>query len=111
MIIFNLEFFNSLLAFIGIVGWSWVWCFGKYQTGRDKRIQIGIIVLGAVWVLLFLADTVQDLQPTSLTVISRALVLIGLWCCMPLLKKSVETAEPKAPKITIKKTRIRGKSL
>lgn len=103
MIIFNLEFFNSLLAFIGFVGWSWVWCFGKYQTGRDMRIQIGIIVLGAVWVLLFLADTVQDLQPTSLTVISRALVLIGLWCCMPLLRKRMVPNEPKSPKITIKK--------
>lgn len=111
MIIFNLDFFNTLLAVIGGAGWIWVWCFSKYKTGHDMRIQIGIIALGAVWVMLFFADTVQNMQPTSLTVVARLLILIGLWCCMPLLKKTVETAESKAPKITIKKTRIRGKSL
>lgn len=111
MIIFNLEFFNTLLAFIGIIGWSWVWWFGKYKTGCNARIQMGVILLGVVWVMLFLADTVQDLVPTSLTVVSRALVLIGLWCCMPLLKKQVETLEPNAPEVKIKKIRIKGKSL
>ena len=87
MIIFNLEFFNTLLAFIGIISWSWVWWFGKYKTGCNARIQIGVILLGVVWVVLFLADTVQSFQPTSLTVLTRALLLIGLWCCKPLLKK------------------------
>ena len=86
MIAFNLEFFNTLLALIGIIGWSWVWCFGKYKTGRTLRTQIGVMAFGVIWILLLLADTAQDLQPTSLTVISRALVLTGLWCCMPLLK-------------------------
>lgn len=88
MIIFNLEFLNTLLAIIGGAGWIWVWWFSKYKTGNSIRIQVGMILLGAVWVLLFLADTVQDLTPTSLTVISRALVLTGLWCCMPLLIKN-----------------------
>ena len=111
MIIFNFDFFNTLLALIGIIGWSWVWWFGKYKTGCNARIQIGVILLGVVWVMLFLADTVQDLVPTSLTVVSRALVLIGFWFCMPLLKKQVETLEPNAPEVKIKKTRIRGKSL
>lgn len=87
MITFDLEFFNTLLALIGIVGWIWVWCYDQYKTGRTVRIQIGVMAFGVIWILLFLADTAQHLQPTSLTVISRALVLIGLWCCMPLLKK------------------------
>ncbi len=86
MITFNLEFFNTSLALIGIAGWSWVWWFGKYKTGRTIRTQTGVMAFGVIWILLFLADTAQHLQPTSLTVISRALVLIGLWCCMPLLK-------------------------
>ncbi len=86
MIAFNLDFLNTLLALVGIAGWGWVWWFSDYKTGCSIRIQTGMIVLGAVWVLLFLADVAQELQPTSLTVISRALVLIGLWCCMPLLK-------------------------
>lgn len=86
MIAFNLEFFNTVLALLGIAGWSWVWWFSKYKTGHNKRTQIGVIVLGLVWVLLFLADTVQHLQPTSFTVVARTLFLIGLWCCMPLLK-------------------------
>lgn len=111
MIIYNLEFFNTLLAFIGIVGWSWVWWFGKYKTGCNMRVQVGVILLGVVWVLLFLADTVQNMQPTSLTVVSRALVLIGLWCCMPLLRKQIELLEPSVPEVKIKKMRIRGKSL
>lgn len=89
MTIFNLSFINTSLALIGIFGWGWVWWFSKYKTGCTFRVQSGMIVLGAVWVLLFLADTAQNMVPTSLTVISRALVLIGLWCCMPLLKCSI----------------------
>lgn len=111
MIIYNLEFFNTLLAFVGIVGWSWVWWLGKYKTGCNMRVQVGVILLGVVWVMLFLADTVQNMQPTSLTVVSRALVLIGLWCCMPLLRKPVESLEQNAPEVKIKKIRIRGKLL
>lgn len=111
MIIFNLEFLNTLLAIIGGAGWIWVWWFSKYKTGHDMRIQIGIIALGAVWVMLFFADTVQNLQPTSLTVVARFLILIGLWCCMPLLKKQVESLEPNAAQVAIKKLSIRGKSL
>lgn len=111
MIIFNLEFFNTLLAFIGIAGWSWVWWFSKYKTGHNMRTQIGVILFGVVWVVLFLADTAQDFKPTSLTVIARSLILIGMWCCMPLLRRSVETAELNAPKVTIKKIRIKGKLL
>ena len=86
MIVFNLALLNTLLALIGIAGWAWVWCFSKYKTGCDIRIQFGIVALGVVWVILFLADTAQHAEPTSLTVASRALVLFGLWCCMPLLK-------------------------
>lgn len=89
MTAFNLEFLNTALALIGIFGWGWVWWFSKYKTGNSVRIQIGMILLGLVWVLLFLADTMQGLAPTSLTVTSRALVLIGLWCCMPLLEKII----------------------
>lgn len=111
MIIFNLEFFNTLLAFIGTIGWAWVWCFSKYRTGNSVRIQVGMMFLGAVWVLLFLADTVQNMQPTSLTVVSRLLVLTGLWCCMPLLRKPVELSETPVPQAAIKKIRIKGKLL
>lgn len=93
MIAFNLDFLNTLLALIGIAGWGCVWCFSDYKTGCSIRVQIGMIVLGAVWVLLFLADVAQDLQPTSFTVVSRALVLMGLWCCMPLLKNDADKKE------------------
>lgn len=86
MMAFNLEFINTLLALGGIIGWGWVWCFGKYKTGRNIRTQFGVVIFGVVWVVLFLADTVQDLHPTSLTVLARLFILIGLWCCMPLLK-------------------------
>lgn len=111
MIILNLEFINTLLAFVGVMGWSWVWWFGKYKTGCNMRVQIGVVLLGVVWVLLFLADTVQNMQPTSLTVVSRLLVLIGLWCCMPLLRKAAELNEPNKPEVTIKKIHIKGKIL
>lgn len=87
---FNLAFINTLIALIGIIGWGWVWWAGKYKTGCNIRVQMGIVLLGVVWVLLFLADVAQHLHPTSLTVVSRALVLIGLWCCMPLLKNNMK---------------------
>ena len=99
MSLLHLDFLNTLLALIGITGWSWVWCLSKYKTGCDLRTQIGIIIFGAVWIVLVLADTVQSFQPTSLTVLTRALVLIGLWCCMPLLKK--HSAELNKQKLNI----------
>lgn len=83
MIVFNLDFLNTLLALIGIIGWSWVWCFSRYKTGCDIRIQLGILALGIAWLLFFLADIAQH---DELTVIGRAAILFGLWCCMPLLK-------------------------
>lgn len=86
MIIFNLDFLNTMLALIGILGWSWVWWFSEYKTGNNIRIQASMIIIGTVWVMLFLADTAQDLIPTSFTVASRAAILVVLWCCMPLLK-------------------------
>lgn len=90
MITFDLSFINTLLALIGAVGWGWVWWFDQYKTGRTIRTQIGVIIFGVIWVLLYFADTVQHLMPTSFTVISRLLLLIALWCCMPLLKKEGE---------------------
>lgn len=86
MIILDLAFLNELIAFIGIVGWGWVWWIGKYKTGQNIRIQIGMISLGVVWMLFFLADTMQVAQPKTLAMTARTLLLFGLWCCMPLLK-------------------------
>lgn len=96
MIAFNLEFFNSLLALIGIAGWSWVWWFGKYKTGHNIRTQTGIILFGVMWVALFVTDTAQNFQPTSLTVVARSLILISMWCCMPLLKDNKPDDEKSA---------------
>lgn len=101
MIIFNLEFFNTLLALIGIVGWSWVWWFGKYKTGHNVRTQIGVILFGVVWVALFIADTAQKAEPTSLTVIARSIILVGMWCCMPLLKDNRKNID----RLSIKKAK------
>lgn len=86
MIIFNLAFFNNLLALIGVIGWVWVWCFTKYKTGHDARIQSGVIAFGILWIVLFLADSLQHVQPTSLTIFGRAVIIYGLWSCMPLLE-------------------------
>lgn len=90
MIVFNLDLLNTLLALIGIVGWGWVWWFSKYKTGQNIRIQLGMVLMGVVWILLFLADTAQHARPTSLAVAARALILFGLWCCMPLLKNNTK---------------------
>lgn len=87
MIIFNLGFFSTLLSILGGIGWIWVWWFSKYKTGHDMRIQAGIISLGATWVMFFFASTLQDTEPTSLEIVGRIFIIIGLWCCMPLLKK------------------------
>ena len=88
MIIFNLDFLNTMIAVLGMLGWWWVWLKGAYKTGSTFRTQSGVIIFGIIWVMLSMADTIQDLHPTSLTVFSRVLLLAALWCCMPLLKQS-----------------------
>lgn len=78
--------FNMFLSFSGLAGWLWVWWHGRYKTGCDIRIQVGVMLMGLVWLLLVLADAVQHLQPTSGTIVARLFMIIGMWCLMPLLK-------------------------
>lgn len=78
---------NFIVGVLGLVGWLWVWVRSHYQTDADPRTQWGVIGLGAVWALLILADTVQDLQPTGGTILARVGLLISLWLLKPLLEK------------------------
>lgn len=84
---------NAFLAFIGLAGWLWVWWHNRYQTGCSIQIQVGVILLGLMWVLLVLADTMQGLQPTTGTIAARVLTIIGLWCLTPLLKNKALTKD------------------
>ena len=81
-----METLNLVLSIAGIVGWGYVWTLEKYRTGRTVRTQIGVMLLGLMWIMLFLADTCQGLVPTSLTVCARIILGIAFWCMMPLLR-------------------------
>jgi len=77
---------NMLLAFIGFFGWLWVWAGSHYQTDATPRIQIGVALIGLMWLLLIIADTVQHLQPTGGTILARIVILFGLYFLKPLLE-------------------------
>lgn len=77
---------NLVLSVLGFVGWSWIWWCNRYVTGRTIRTQIGVILLGLMWVLLIIADTYQQLQPTGASITARVVLLFALWFLMPLLR-------------------------
>lgn len=78
---------NMILGFVGFFGWLWVWVRSRYQTGSSARIQLGVALLGLMWLLLIIADTVQHLQPTGGTILARIVILIGLYFLKPLLER------------------------
>ena len=80
-----MELLNFLLGVGGFAGWVWVWCKSRYQTSDSARVQWGITLLGLMWILLVLADTVQHLQPTEGTVLARVILLVALFLLKPLL--------------------------
>lgn len=76
---------NLMLSIGGLAGWCWVWFYKKYRTGVTARVQWGMIAFGVMWVSLIMADT-TGFVPVIATVIARALIVFGCWCCMPLLE-------------------------
>ena len=81
-----MTFFNDLMGFVGFFGWCWVWWFNRYNTSGCMRIQIGVIAMGVVWLMVILAETIQQHTPTSGTVLARFSLLLGMWLLTPLLK-------------------------
>lgn len=86
-----MEILNIALSIGGFVGWFWVWHFDKYKTGRSFRIQLGVILLGFMWVMLIMADLYQDFIPSWGTVGARIIIAIAFVCLMPLLKSPIAT--------------------
>ena len=81
-----MQLLNLALSLIGFFGWCWVWWCNRYKTGRTMRTQVGVILLGLFWVMLFIADTYEHLNPTPASFAGRFLMIIALWCLMPLLR-------------------------
>lgn len=81
-----MELLNLALSFGGFVGWFYVWSRGQYKTGATLRTQVGVMLLGLMWLMLILADTYQNLQPTWGTISARITIAIAFVCLMPLLK-------------------------
>ena len=77
---------NNWLAYIGFIGWAWVWWLNRYHTGGSIRTQIGLMLFGAVWVMVIIASALQNHTPTTATVFARGCLLLGIWMLMPLLK-------------------------
>ncbi|MGP4950718.1 hypothetical protein ACTXGO_00895 [Psychrobacter sp. T6-1] len=78
--------FNILLAVGGMIGWFYVWFIAKYQTGCTARIQWGVMLIGLVFLSIFLADTYQGREPTSLSVLARLTFILAMYLLSPLLK-------------------------
>ncbi len=76
---------NVIAALIGFFGWFWVWSRSHYQTGSDFRTQIGVILLGMVWVLVLVADLVEGSEPKVTIFIVRVIFIISLLLLKPLL--------------------------
>lgn len=81
-----MELFNSLLAVLGMIGWFWVWFFSKYQTGCSVRIQWGVMLVGVVFLSIFLAEILQGRQPTTISVFARICFITSMYLLTPLLK-------------------------
>ena len=82
-----MKLISLLLAIIGLAGWLWVWTRKKYRTGAHWATQISLILFGFMWLSLILADTVQNLEPTSGTIFARVILLIACGLMTSQLKK------------------------
>lgn len=80
---------SLLLAIIGLAGWAWVWTRKEYRTGAHWATQVSLILFGFMWLSLILADTVQNLEPTSGTIFARIILLIACVLMTPQLKRGV----------------------
>lgn len=77
---------NMVIAFMGFVGWFWIWSRSNYQTGSDCRTQIGVIFLGLVWILILVADLMESSSPKGTTLIVRLTLITALLLLKPLLR-------------------------
>lgn len=84
-----MELISLVLAILGFIGWTWVWTRKEYRTGAHWATQVSLILFGFMWLSLILADTVQNLEPTSGTIFARIILLIACVLMTPQLKKGV----------------------
>lgn len=77
---------NMIVAFIGFAGWVWIWSRSRYQTGSDCATQIGVMLLGVLWILILVADLVESSTPKGTTLIVRLTLITALVLLKPLLK-------------------------
>lgn len=84
-----MKLISLVLAVIGLAGWAWVWTRKEYRTGAHWATQVSLILFGFMWLSLILADTVQNLEPTTGTIFARIILLIACVLMTPQLKKGV----------------------
>lgn len=77
---------NMAVALGGFLGWFWIWARSKYQTGADCRTQLGVILLGLVWILILVADLMEISAPKGTTLIVRLTLISALLLLKPLLR-------------------------
>lgn len=85
-----MKLISLVLAIIGLAGWAWVWTRKEYRTGAHWATQVSLILFGFMWLSLILADTVQNLEPTTGTIFARIILLIACGLMTPQLKKGVK---------------------
>lgn len=67
------------VAVWGFVGWLWVWAHNRFATGKRWQTQVGVLLMGAMWLCIILAITLQDYEPTATSIAGHGMLIVGQW--------------------------------
>lgn len=63
----------------GFVGWLWVWAHTGFATGKRWQTQVGVLFMGAMWLSIILAITLQDYEPSTSSIAGHFMLIMGQW--------------------------------
>lgn len=80
MLIENTDNIAALaVAVVGFVGWLWVWAHTRFATGKRWQTQVGVLLMGAMWLCIILAVTLHDYEPSASSIAGHFMLIMGQW--------------------------------
>lgn len=63
----------------GFIGWLWVWTHTGFATGKRWQTQLGVLLMGGMWLCMIQAMTLQEYEPTTSSIVGHLMLIAGQW--------------------------------